>query len=227
MSNKREQIILGDLTFKTKKECKTHMRQLMQKLDAGTIIDKNDKLFNFFVDLIHRHVEKDIKIGCGISHFLIELNMWKNKNIRLVRTDDSSIDFSWVCAIDKKSKNSYDLLRQAMRFKILNQIQDYKNLFESPYSCNICKILTETVDVDHYGIEFQALVDNFINENPEYPETYDDEPLFHVAVFKQCDNEFAKKWEEYHKRYSKLQLLCVDCHKKKNGCKNIEKTNSF
>jgi len=145
--------------------------------------------------------------------------MWKNKNIRLVRTDDSSIDFSWVCAIDKKSKNSYDLLRQVMRFKILNQIQDYKNLFESPYSCNICKILTETVDVDHYGIEFQALVDNFINENPEYPETYDDEPLFHVAVFKQCDNEFAKKWGEYHKRYSKLQLLCVDCHKKRMDVK--------
>ena len=177
MSNKREQIILGDLTFKTKKECKTHMRQLMQKLDAGTIIDKNDKLFNFFVDLIHRHVEKDIKIGCGISHFLIELNMWKNKNIRLVRTDNSSIDFSWVCAINKKSKTSYDLLRQAMRFKISNQIQDYKNLFESPYSCNICKILTETVDVDHYGIEFQALVNNFINENSEYSETYDDEPF--------------------------------------------------
>ena len=197
MSNKREQIILGGLTFKTKKECKTYMRQLMQKLDAGTIINQSDNLFNFFVDLIHRHVEKDIKIACGISHFLIEQNMWKNKNIRLVRTDNSSIDFSWVCAINKKSKTSYDLLRQAMRFKISNQIQDYKTSFESPYTCNICRILTKTVDVDHYGIEFQALVDNFINKNPDYPETYDDEPSFHAAVFKQCDKKFAEIWGKY------------------------------
>ena len=147
--------------------------------------------------------------------------MWKDKNIRLVRTDDSSIDFSGVCAIDKKSKNSYDLLRQVMRFKILNQIQDYKNLFESPYLFNICKILTETVDVDHYGIEFQALVDKYINENPEDPETYDDEPLFHVAVFKQCDNEFAKKNGKNTIKDIQNYNYYVSIVIKKNGCKNI------
>ena len=33
------------------------------------------------------------------------------------------------------------------------------------------------------------------------------------------NNEFAKKWEEYYKRYSKLQLFCIECHKKRMDVK--------
>ena len=110
-----------------------------------------------------------------------------------------------------------------MRFKILNQIQDYKKLFESPYSCNICKILTETVDDDHYGIEFQALVDNFINKNPEYPETYDDEPLFYVAVFKQCDNEFAENGENIIKDIQNYNYYVSIVIKKRMDVKTSKK----
>ena len=170
--------------------------------------------------MVNRHHEKELKIGCGIFFFSIDLDSWKKKYVKIVRIDDTSDDFSWNSAIDKKIKTPFELLKQAMRFEINNQILDYKYGFNSPYVCNICKKFTSTVEIDHWEIDFKDLFNNFIEENPDSPKTFDDEPSYHCPVFKLCDKDFSKKWNEYHKINAKLQLLCVDCHIKKTRIAN-------
>ena len=220
MSSKREVIILDGIIFKTKKECKEYVREIIKKLNIGEKIYKSNKLYQFFLDLVNRHPKKDFKIGCGISYFLIAFDSWKNKYVEIVRIDDTSDDFSWNSAIDKKIKTPFELLKQAMRFEINNQILDYKYRFDSPYICNICKNSTSLVEIDHCEIDFKDLLFNFIEKNPDCPKIFDDEPSYHSPVFKLCDKDFSEKWNEYHKINAKLQLLCVDCHTKKTRIAN-------
>ena len=57
---------------------------------------------------------------------------------------------------------------------------------------------------------------NNLEKIPYHPQEYF--ALGWNAAIDAMSAEFAKKWEEYNKRYSKLQLLCIDCNKKETSC---------
>ena len=107
-----------------------------------------------------------------------------------------------------------------MRFEVKNQVLDYKYGFDSPYECNVCKNSTSVIEVDHCEIDFKDLLDDFIKQNPDYPKIFDDEPDYHNPIFKDCDKIFANKWNEYHLKNAKFQLLCVGCHRIKTYSTN-------
>ena len=100
-----------------------------------------------------------------------------------------------------------------MRYAIHNDIQMFKNQAEQ--KCNHCGIKYVDFDCDHYEIEFKEMSESFIKLNG-LCDKFESKDIFTCFG----DQKYEKEWINYHNSKAKLQLLCVDCHKKKSFSKN-------
>jgi len=207
---------IGNLGFKTKKDCETFTRTLIYKLDCCDI-KKDHPDYNFFVNLIKNHPEYEIKKGTGIDSFSIVPNPMMNKYRQtvLTRLDGTKIDFSWVNCCQFKERTPKENLIKSMRSAIRFDIMKYKQTHS--LTCNYCKtIKEECYHVDHDNPSFQTLKDNFLQlTTKQIPTLFADCEKYHYAIFKEEDIEFEKDWVEFHKKNCNLQILCKSCNLRK------------
>ena len=64
---------IGELEFKTKKDCETYTRNIINTLGCCEI-KKDNAYFIFFNNLIKNHPKYELKKGAGIDYFFIEHN---------------------------------------------------------------------------------------------------------------------------------------------------------
>ena len=222
MTTKNEKYYIGDLKFKTKKECENYTRNIINNL--GCCVIKKDHIhYSFFENLIKNHPEYNEKKGIGIDYFYIIPNPLIKKYFQTMikRLDGSYIDFSWVYCCNFKERTSTNLLLRAMREAIKNDTIEYKQK-QTKLICNFCKTeneLYENYHVDHYNPSFQTLKDNFLQlTQKQIPLTFGDCKIYKLITFKDDDEEFKNEWIDYHNKNYNFQILCRDCNlrKKKN-----------
>jgi hypothetical protein len=210
---------IGNLEFRTKKECQEYTRNIINNLGC-CIINKEHKQFIFFNNLIKNHPDYDNKIGVGINYFYIQPNPLNKKTYQIMikRLDDSEIDFSWLyCCQFKERTNTDDLIR-SMRTAIKDDIIKYKQK-HIKLICNFCKTdnqVYENYQVDHHNPSFQILKDNFLQlTKNRIPSSFTDCKIYKLTIFKDEDVEFKNEWVDYHNNNCNLQILCRDCNLRK------------
>jgi len=213
---------IGDLEFKTKKDCENHTRKIINNLGC-CIINKEHTHFSFFNNLILNHPECDEKKGVGIDYFYIQPNPLVRKYFQTMikRIDGTEIDFSWVYCCKFRERTPIDNLLRAMREAIKNETIKYKRN-QSKLICNFCKNeneLYENFHVDHDNPTFKTLKDNFLKlTKKEIPLSFADCKKYNFTIFKKEDEDFKNEWVDYHNNNCNFQILCRDCNlrKKKN-----------
>ena len=218
----KQQYYIGDLEFKTKKECENYTRNIINNLGC-CIINKDHTQFNFFVNLIKNHSDCYAKKGVGIDYFYIQPNplIKKYYQTMIKRLDGSETDFSWVYCCQFKERTTTDDLLKSMRAAIKDDIIKYKQK-HSKLICNFCKTeneLYENYHVDHHNPSFQTLKDNFLQlTKNQIPSSFGDCKTYKLTIFKIEDENFKNDWIDYHNKNCNFQILCRDCNlrKKKN-----------
>lgn len=183
-----------------KKKCK----EILYKYDIGEIIIDDDHIF--LLELINKHPFKDQKIGCGIEYFYISISEYKNRMFKIMRTDGSNTDFSYIICIDGDYSN-YKKFRKACRYAIKDQILDFK--------AQNGLIGSEGIDIHHENLEFEVLVKKFIQENNidvnkvEFTAGLDNQTNVQFI-----DRELAKKFRQEHFNQAQLAIIKREDHKK-------------
>ena len=156
--------VIGDVGFKTKKECETYTRNIVNTLGVCSI-NKDHIHFQFFNNLLNNHPQADEKRGTGIDYFFIIPNPMSPKYFQTMiqRLDGSNIDFSWVMCSQFKDKTPMQNLIVAMRETISYDTSKYKRTIckqnQSKFICTFCKIETEPYENyhgDHHNPSFQT-----------------------------------------------------------------------
>jgi hypothetical protein len=211
---------IGSKGFKTKKDCETYTRNIVNELKTSRIT-KTNEYFNFFNDLIKNHPEYDSKIGCGIDYFFIQPNVLNKKTYQTMikRLDESIIDFSWVYCCQFKVRSSTSSLITAMRQAIAPDMIKFKRE-QTELKCCLCKASTldySDYHVDHNDPPFRTIRDNYTSLHELLiPSNFDSCPQTYLTVFKEEDNIFKTNWIKYHNENCTLQILCRDCNLKKH-----------
>jgi hypothetical protein len=215
----KQKYYIGELEFKTKKECENYTRNIINELSC-CIINKDHTYFNFFDNLIKNHPEYDDKKGIGIDYFYIQPNplIRKYYQTMIKRLDGIEIDFSWVYCCQFKERTTSDYLLMAMREAIKYDIIKYKQK-QSKLICNFCKTeneLYENYHVDHHNPSFQTLKDNFLQlTKKQIPLSFGDCKIYKLTIFKDEDDDFKNDWVDYHNKNYNFQILCRDCNLRK------------
>ena len=209
---------IGNLGFKTKKECENYTRTIINNLKCCKI-DKEHEYFNFFNNLIKNHSEYIEKLGSGVDYYYIEHNKLINKYYQTVikRKDGEHIIFSWVHCCEFKPRTINYNLNCAMREAIKNDVINYKQN-QIKLICNFCKvtdILYSEYHVDHDEPPFRIIKDNFLI-NRKHPILFEQCNKTYLTIFKDEDNIFKNEWVEYHNKNCRFQILCKKCNMNKH-----------
>lgn len=211
---------IGELEFKTKKECENYTRDIINNLGC-CVINKEHTYFNFFNNLIQNHPEYDDKKGIGIDYFYIIPNPFirKYNQTMIKRLDGSYTDFSWIYCCQFKLKTTDYHLSRAMREAIKHETIKYKQK-QSKLICNFCKTENEFYEnyhVDHNNPSFKILKSMFLQSTKkQIPLTFEDCKIYTVSIFKNEDKDFKNDWIDYHNKNCNFQILCRDCNLRKN-----------
>jgi len=212
----KQKYYIGELEFKTKKECEDYTRNIINNLGC-CIINNDHSHFAFFNNLLKNHPNCDDKIGYGIDYFYIQPNPLVKKYYQTMikRLDGTIIDFSWVYCCKFKERTATDNLLKAMRTAIKDVVIDFKRS-QRKLICNFCKTETELYEnyhVDHENPSFQALKDDFLQLTKlQIPSSFGDCKRYNLTIFNDEDNEFKNEWCIYHNNNCTFQILCRSCN---------------
>ena len=129
--------------FNSKKAVDDYIRAVKNdflKTEKKTVINSSHKLFPFFEELVSVHNDKDSKIGCGVEFFYFVKDIYGNDQLKICRTDKSTIDcsciYSKITQRNERSNYNHDL-NSAMRDAIRDQIFDFFKK-QDTMKCFIC-----------------------------------------------------------------------------------------
>lgn len=210
---------IGDIGFKTKKDCETYTRNIVNSNGCGRI-HKDHKDYSFFENLIKNHPHYDEKIGEGIDYFYIVINPMNKTGLHLMiqRVDGTNVDISWVYCCQFKEHSVDDILTRAMRASIKDYVIAFKQ--SQILICNICKSDDKPYHeyhTDHNLTSFKKLKDDFLKLTTlSKPIYFNEFKFYELKLFKDEDVEFENTWVSYHNKHCDYQLLCRSCNIKKH-----------
>ena len=219
---KSKPVVINGLEFKTKASAKLHIQEITKK-SFGSAISTGDSEWDFLNSLLDRHPECIQKRGVGIQSFKVVRNVYKNLEWKILRTDGSKIDFSWINCLDESHKSPLDNLKDAMRLAIEGQVDEFKEReFFTGMICECCgHTITDlaVTHVDHINF-FDLLADGFIALNSDHPLDFDDDKLTNRARFKAVDANYKESWEEFHLEKAELRIIHGKCNLKREKPKS-------
>jgi len=207
-----KQIIIGGLTFSSKKKAKDFFRNIRDKYAIGEKTSDEDT--RYLIDLINIHPEAEQKLGCGISHFSVGIDQHygMTKHFVIHRTDGSTTDVSFIQAIDGKNVRQDRLV--ALRTAVDDQILDFRTQCFSCQEVYICPLRKITVTQDTYHIDhtppntFMVLVDNWLKNRNLKISDIEITPSKDNQVISEMINISQKTdWQQYHRANATLRLL--------------------
>tara|TARA_R110000772_G_C13133477_1_gene423147 strand:+ start:89 stop:736 length:648 start_codon:yes stop_codon:yes gene_type:complete len=202
---------IGDVCFTSKVKCRDYTRKLLKEHKDKTI-KQGDEIYDYLINMINLHPNKEEKIGDGIVSFEIKNDFFNNIALYINQITLKNIPVSWVTICNFKGASATQCLNEALRQSINYQIFNYKteNNYRS-FKCEICKS-PNNIDIDHV-IQFKQLKEDFLKIaiNP-IPTTFDKEPLIFRKKFKEEDINFKREWDLYHETHAILRPLCHTCN---------------
>jgi hypothetical protein len=123
-----------------------------------------------------------------------------------------------IATSSSPEEKHYNSVKSAMRGGISSQLRDFRSSVELPVVCYLTgkKIRPGMkVDVDHVGISFSELADNFLaNKSLKYSEVSLEGP---PTAKRFRDKELWNEWRDFHEEFARLALACASANRSKGS----------
>lgn len=193
----------------TKKEKTARCREILYKNPFGGRVDDIDSEF-LMNEVFCNHPEFERKVGVGVDFIEVNSDGYGGMCFWLVRKDGTTTDISFTASL--KNKRKIDVIRDACRYAVFDEIQKERNKIVLPYVCPLTgKMIYDIKDIhiDHYDMKFEEVVDEWLkNQDEKY--VYDD------AMKSSCDNStktyfsddnLIHNFKEFHNTHTHLRAI--------------------
>lgn len=113
MGGRSKPVELATRSFEKPGEATAFFKALLNRYRPGERINDNDALD--VAALLERHTKYVAKVGCGVSHFEVMMTEHGTQCFRVIRTDDSGTDFSYLHCITQRPPSRKQAVSQAFR----------------------------------------------------------------------------------------------------------------
>ena len=110
----------------------------------------------------------------------------------------------------------FNSVKAAMRSGISSQLKSFRESVKYP---RVCYLTGKTIrkgmktDIDHVGLSFSEIADNFLRENSL---KYVDLPLIGPPTAKRFrDSDLWDSWRDYHEENAKYAIVCASANRSK------------
>lgn len=215
-------VTIGNEEYKSKKDAKAACKKRFEKIinvygkaKYAYIYRNNKEDFPFMMALYMLHSER--KPIENIVCFKID-RIGGTFHTAVVFRGGQFDTFAWyshcICNIKKTAQSMYS---RALRQAVDDQIKEFAS---QGHLCAICEDFT-CLQVDHHGeYEFKDLRDRFTAEHKINVDDLKFGKAYRRICFDESDEYSAEVccvWQDFHRKYANMQMLCNTCHKKKSS----------
>lgn len=207
-------VIVGDLTFDSKKSAKDFYRTIRDKYGEGERLNEEDQ--GLVTDLIALHPEAKDKIGAGIVFFTVhtDFEFGTTRHFMVHRKDGSHSDFSFPHCIDGKRDSRREVLealRRAVKYQIVAFRDSFFRTHQGPVHCPLrgISITSDSYHVDHdLPGKFSVLVEQWLAASGlSLSEIKITPPADNQVVAEMICPDQRNSWTRFHQRHAKLRML--------------------
>ena len=212
---------IGSLHFRTKSEAMKWFGTVLSSSSVGAFCPEES--MRNMIELINRHPDAEMKIGCGIESFQVRENpVFKNqKAFYLIRKDGSETDFSFRMCVSGNRSTPWANFCIAARNSISSQIVIFKTAAFLGLDSVRCQITGEVVEwntchIDHVA-PFSDLLQEFIRQqgiDVSVEHTTGGEDGSVVRLF--IDADLDKRWREFHRQNAVLRVTTIKANLARN-----------
>jgi hypothetical protein len=208
--------IINNVVFSSQNDAIDYVRNLLKRVGYTNSVKTEDiYVYDIIIDLLNLHPEKSKKRVNEIEDIEI-YQLHKNDtgyHLKIILKDSSVHTISWQTCITQKVSQPIENLFDALRYSVNYQILEYKNSITniSQLSCKLCNknIINELYHVDHIKHFYELAVEFLMTQN-NIPNNFDKYQF--RSIFKNQDNDFEEKWQNYHLNNATLRILCEKCN---------------
>lgn len=201
---KRQSVTIGSRTFPSKKALQEECSKILNSgIDAAAE--------QFLRDLIERHPERDLKVGCGIQKFFIGPNEFGGQGFWILRSDGSRTDFSYKACITPPSREQQ--AKAAFRYAVRGQVIAFRDLAFGRNSRVPCALTGVPVSKDEAHVDhgtqqpFDAILNAFLEvegislEGVAVNATEDGDTTTRLL-----DQDLEQRWQSFHQQRAILRI---------------------
>jgi hypothetical protein len=204
---RRTPISIGELSFATASEAADAVRAVLYAYEPPARVSQIEHQL-LLGDLLAMHPEAETKIGGGVDHFEVRVNL-KTPGFWIIRVDGSETDFSFIKAL--RPPDHATRVRMAMRRAVVDQVLAVRDEVYGDGETVACPITGERVTkenchVDHYDPPFIELADRFAEGEGGYEQigvvTADGAIGTNLS-----DEDVTRRWQDFHREHAKLRVV--------------------
>jgi hypothetical protein len=207
---------LATQTFDKQADAVAFFKSMLNRYRPGERISDDDDLH--LAALVERHSEYVAKVGCGISHFAVMMTEHGTQCFRIIRTDGSGTDFSYLHCIKGRPPSRKQEISQAFRRAVRFDLYRARDSFfaqhagpEGLVSCAVtgARIGHDEAHIDHRPpMTFEVIVTTFLCGRGM--------SLNDVPLTTGCDNQtspdvtddaLAEAFRTYHARVARIDIV--------------------
>ncbi len=209
--------VIGNWNFPTKAAAKAEVRRVLNDSPAGEPL--HGTALDLITALIQLHPTAEEKIGSGVKSIVTKRTRFDNMVFRIVRTDGSDIDFSYLKAIDGEPDKMQDS-SNAMRNEITEDINVFRRAWfaenadaDGQANCSITGAplaVNKSAHVDHFAPTFDELAKQFVDVVGLDAVATAPRP---DGIGRQLANrQVADSWRQFHNERAHLRVIHVSAN---------------
>jgi hypothetical protein len=200
---------IGRRRYRTKGEATDAVRDVRDRYSVGATVDRLEDQ-ELLRDLLDLHAEAGDKIGCGVESFVLDRPLrGKHSGFKIIRTDGSEIDFSFLACLTPPNYRQQVL--SAKRAEVADAITDYfnsrvaDNSLESDLSATPLDVADAHVSY-FQGPAFVDIATAFAAEVGGWDAVeLTSSTAAGFGMF--TDRALAQRWKDHHQEHAVLGLL--------------------
>jgi hypothetical protein len=207
---------IGGLYFPTRKAASEHFREILWGRPRYARLTEPDHTHLRW--LVERHHEYVQKAGAGIDYFIIVDTVYSAVGFNIVRIDGSTVDFSYITALDGQAPSAMRETLAALRWEVTDDIlrakADYFRQHANADGTVACAITGQRITwkqshADHAPpFFFRTLADTFLTARnitltPDLLKPSAD----HQIMQRLADRALAEDWRAFHHKLANIRVV--------------------
>jgi hypothetical protein len=205
-------VLIGTTEFETKQKAETFVKQKIDTNAKRDKIERKDEDFQFFLDLIQKHIRFEEKYGNTSQVQAFKFVAKKRSMFVITNSCPNGDSISWQnCVKGFKNESKKDFICAA-RMEIEDQKKVFINENKCPEFCIVCHNSMITPEIDHFPIRFEDLLENCVATYVGPLPTEFEKGHNNASIFGTKNNAFAEYWSKFHEVNASLRFVCQHCN---------------
>jgi len=200
-------ILIGDTWYPSKKAAADAVRAVLYRYPVGFSVTGDDAAF--LADVLSRHPEATVKIGCGVASFQVERNLG-SLGFWLTRLDGTRTDWSFLACLTPPTHKQE--VTAGFRAEVRDEVQAFKTQAFDGIRIVRCPITNEAITITDAHVDhdppFERLLSDFLTSITRTIAEITVEPTQDGATdTRLADRALGQAWAAFHRTHAGLRVV--------------------